>query len=185
GSWYNGPVYNAVVNNGTSCNEKMFQVGRDNGAVSSGVPRAKIGVGIPYYGYRWTGCTQAMVSGCTRQNYFSYGILVGDTTRWQSQYQRYDSTYKSNYLSIPGLNEFDSYKGVEFIRDVAAWAKANGFGGFITFGQHDEYVSSQTGDARYPLSTALYNAVFGPPSPSVSSSPAMLTLYIGAASLLG
>ena len=70
------------------------------------------------------------------------------------------------------------------MRDVAAWAKANGFGGFMTFGQHDEYVSSQTGDARYPLSTALYNAVFGPPSPSVSSLPAMLPLYIGAALLL-
>jgi len=39
--------------------------------------------------------------------------------------------------------------------DIAAWAKSNGFGGFMTFSQHDEYVSKQTGDARYPLSTAL------------------------------
>jgi Glycosyl hydrolases family 18/Concanavalin A-like lectin/glucanases superfamily/Bacterial Ig domain/Putative Ig domain len=160
-SWYNGPLYTAVVNNGSSCNDTMFQQGHDNGAVAAGVARSKIGVGIPFYGYRWSGCTQAMVSGCTRQNYFSYGLLVGDTTRWQSQYQRYDSTYKSNYLSIPGLNEFDTYNGVEFMTDVAAWAKSNGFGGFMTFGQHDEYVSNQTGDARYPLSTALYSAVFG------------------------
>jgi chitinase len=160
-SWHNGPIYNPVVNNGTSCSEKMFQSGRDNGAVTAGVSRAKIGVGIPFYGYRWSGCTQPMMNGCTRQKYFSYGILAGDATRWQSQYQHYDTTNKSNYLSIPGLNEFDTFNGVEFMSDVAAWARANGFGGFMTFGQHDEYVSSASGDPCYPLSTALYNAVFG------------------------
>jgi hypothetical protein len=173
-SWYNGSIYNAVVNNGTSCKEKMFQVGGDNGAVAAGVAPAKIGVGIPYYGYRWTGCTQAMVTGCTRQNYFSFGILATDSTRWQSQYQNYDTTYKSNYLSIPGLNEFDSYNGVEFMPDVVAWAKSNGFGGYMTFGQHDEYVSNQSGDARFPLSTALYNAVFGSSSgsaPVIATTP--------------
>src|SRR5439155_112553 len=41
----------------------------------------------------------------------------------------------------------------------------------------DEYVSNQTGDARYPLSTALYSAVFGSgtgtaPTIATSSLPA-------------
>src|SRR5207253_1628212 len=113
-----------------------------------------------YYGRRWTGCTQAMVSGCTNQGYFIYRDLVSDTTRWQSQYQRYDTQFRSNYLSISSLNEFDSYNGVQFINDAVAWQKSQGFGGFMTFGQTDEYLPSQTGDARYPLSTALYSAVF-------------------------
>jgi hypothetical protein len=84
-----------------------------------------------------------------------------DTTRWQSQYQQYDTLYKSNYLSIPSLNEFDSYNGTQFMGDVAAWQRSNGFGGFMTFAISSEYISSQTGDARYPLSTALYNAALG------------------------
>jgi Glycosyl hydrolases family 18/Concanavalin A-like lectin/glucanases superfamily/Putative Ig domain len=154
-SWYNDPLYTAVPGNGGSCNENV------QAHLNAGVARNKIGIGVPFYGYRWTGCTQAMVSGCTRSNYFSYGALVADTTRWQAQYQRYDTAYKSEYLSISGLNEFNAYNGVQFMSDAAAWAKSNGFGGFMTFSQHDEYVASQTGDARYPLSTALYNAVFG------------------------
>ena len=84
-----------------------------------------------------------------------------DTTRWQSQYQFYDTLFKSNYLSIPSLNEFDSYNGTQFMSDVAAWQKSKGFGGFMTFTIDSEYLSAQTGDARYPLSTSLYNAVFG------------------------
>jgi hypothetical protein len=168
-SWYNGPIFPYVANQSSSIYDKVYQTGGpDLGAVSAGVAPAKVGVGMPFYGYRWTGCTQALVTGCSRQGYFSYGNLVKDTTRWQSQYQRYDTTYKSNYLSISSLNEFDTYNGVEFMPDVVAWAKANGLGGYMTYTQNDEYVSTQTGDARYPLSTALYNAVFGG-APTIST----------------
>src|SRR5439155_17158959 len=40
-----------------------------------------------------------------------------------------------------------------------------------TDAQTDEYVAGQTGDARYPLSTALYNAVFG----STGAAPTITT----------
>src|ERR1043166_2160016 len=66
------------------------------------------------------------------QTYEMYRDMVADTTRWQSQYQHYDTQYMSNYLSIPGLNEFHSYNGVEFMRDAAAWRKSSGLGGFTT-----------------------------------------------------
>jgi GH18 family chitinase len=152
----------------------------------AGVAPNKIGVGIPFYGRRWTGCTQAFESGCTKVGYFIYQALATDPTRWQAQYQRYDTQYKSNYLSIPSLNEFDSYNGPEFMRDVAAWAKANGFGGFMTFGMTDEYLPSQTGDARYPLSTALYAAVFATAAAPRDrfTAPATLILWTGAALLV-
>jgi chitinase len=133
GSWYNDAVISNLPNyNGCDVTTQYV--------VNAGVPAYKIGVGIPYYGYRWSGCTKAMMSGCTNTGYFIYRDLVTDTTRWQPQYQYYDTQFKSNYLSIPSLNEFDSYNGPQFITDVVAWAKSKGYGGYMTYGQTDEYL---------------------------------------------
>jgi len=83
-----------------------------------------------------------------------------DASRWQPQYRQHDPNYKSNYLSISGMNEFDSYNGAEFITDMVAWANSSGFGGYMTFDLAGEYLFDKSGDARWPLSTALYSAVF-------------------------
>ena len=155
-SWYNAAIYPSSFGGG--CASRIAEM------TSAGLARAKVGVGVPFYGRRWTGCTQ-ITQTCTQSSTFSYAELVTDTTRWQPQHRFYDTIYKSNYLSIPNSgpsrSEFDSYNGVEFMADVTAWGASNKFGGFITFALEYEYLSNQTGDARYPLSTSLYRAVFG------------------------
>src|ERR1043166_2730798 len=172
-SWYNGSIHEAPLQ--WSCS---LLTGR---LTAAGVPAAKISAAIPFYGRKWTGCSQVLVSPCSMQTYELYRDMVSDTTRWQSQYRHYDTQFMSNYLSIPSLNEFHSYNGVEFMPDVAAWRKASGYGGISTFSIGYEYLSGQTCNARYPLSSALYNAVFGsgggsvpsgtPPTISTSSLP--------------
>ena len=155
-SWYNDAIHPSTFGGG--CSSRTAEL------TSSGLAAAKVGVGVPFYGRRWTGCTQINQK-CPQSGAFSYAQLVADTTRWQPRYRFYDTIYKSNYLSIPNSDpsgsEFDSYNGVEFVADVTAWAASNKFGGFMTFALEYEYLSNQTGDARYPLSTALYRAVFG------------------------
>ena len=164
-SWFN----DALLQNGNS--SLMTCDWRVRSFTSAGLPAGKIGIGIPYYGRRWSGVTQPLVTGNFQASYFRYGDLVTDGIRWQSENKFYDSGHKGNYLSIPGLNEFDSYNGVEFIQDAVAWQKAQGLGGFMTFTMDYEYLPSQTGEARYPLSTALYNAVFGVAPPSDHQGP--------------
>lgn len=160
-SWYNDPLFQNGNNSVQTCNWRVEPF------LKAGVPTTKIGIGLPFYGRRWQGVTSVLASVNTTGVTFStvlYNYLVSDSTRWQPQYQFYDRTYRSDYLSIPPLNEFDSYTGVREIQDVAAWIRARHFGGAMTYSLHYEYLGGQSGDAQYPLSTALYDALFFPRS---------------------
>ena len=152
-SWYNDALFQNGNTNVKTCD---WRVG---GLLSAGVPAGKIGIGLPFYGRRWPGVTQAMVPGSFSPSPVLYNQLVADPLRWQSAYQFYDSGYRSNYLSIPSLNEFDSYSGAQELADAAAWIKSKQFGGTMTFSLHYEFLAGQSGDAQYPLSTALAAAL--------------------------
>jgi len=152
-SWYNAPLSQGGNARLMACDWRV------NPFLKAGVPASRIGIGIPFYGRRWRGVSKALVDGQFSATTFLYNQLVADPMRWQPQYRFYDQVYKSNYLSIPPLNEFDSYTGPEQIRDIAAWVKAKGFGGVMTYSLHYEYLPGRSGDERYPLSTALQNAL--------------------------
>jgi chitinase len=154
-SWYNDALFQSGNFGVNTCDWQT------RAFTNAGVTPSKIGIGIPFYGRRWPGVTYALVNGSFNPSSVLYRDLVSDGTRWQPQYQFYDSVYKADYLSIPGLNEFDSYNGTQSIKDAVVWQKSQGFGGFMTFTIDYEYLSSQVGDARYPLSTTLCAQVFG------------------------
>jgi GH18 family chitinase len=154
-SWHNDALYQDGQTDKRTCDARVAVF------TNAGVPHNKIGVGIPFYGRRRTGVSQPEVLGTFPSYTVFYRNLVTDATRWQSAYMQYDTSFKADYLSIPSLNEFISYNGTHSINDTVAWGRSQGFGGFMTFTMDYEYLSSQSGDARYPLSTALYNLVFG------------------------
>jgi len=154
-SWYNDALTQATNTTLTACDWRVRPF------TTAGVPANKIGIGIPFYGKRWAGVTEARVDGNFATSLVNYRDLVTDGTRWQPQYQFYDRIHKSDYLSIPTLKEFISYNGVKSIKDSVAWQKSQGFGGLMTFTLEYEYLSGQTGDARYPLSSTLCQEAFG------------------------
>src|SRR5574340_170114 len=124
--------------------------------VAAGVPRSKIGVGIPFYGRRWTGCT-APLRPCKQSPQLGpYSSLVEDGARWHPQYRVYDARYKANYLSIGPLNEFVAYTGPEQIRDIVAWVKEQGLGGVMCYAVQYEAYYTRTG---FPLTNAVYDAL--------------------------
>lgn len=152
-SWYNAPLLQAGNGSAMTCDWRV------NAFTQAGVSPARISVGLPFYGRRWHGVTQALVKGKFTASTVFYNQLVTDKTRWLPENQFYDSRYKSNYLSIPSLQEFDSYTGPQAIRDAVFWSKTRGFGGVLAFTLEYEYLPRETGDARYPLSTALHAAM--------------------------
>ena len=158
-SWYVDSLLQNGNPNALTCDWDVGQF------TSAGVAPGKIGVGIPFYGRRWPGVTQALeTSNFNNAITFTYRELVTDATRWQPQFKFFDNTYKANYLSInvSGRKEFDSYTGTQFLGDAVSWQKSKGFGGFMTFTVEYEYLTGELGDAAFPLSTVLYHAVFAP-----------------------
>ena len=153
-TWYNAALYQGGQGDKRTCDWRVRSF------TSPGVPSQKIGIGLPFFGRRWVGAALPQVLGTFTAFTVTYRDLVADGTRWQPQYQFYDTSFRSNYLSIPGMNEFISFTGVQSITDAVGWAKAQGFGGFMTFALEYEYLPALMGDASHPLSTALHSQLF-------------------------
>jgi chitinase len=154
-TWHN----DALFQNGDA--SKMTADWRVRALTAAGVAKAKIGVGIPFYARRWTGATAPLQKGGKQVGWLPFRTLSTDPQRWQDAYRRWDATYSAEYLSIGPLNEFISFNGPRAIQETVSWAKAQGFGGVFAFTTDYEYVAAAAGEARYPLSTVLYNAVRG------------------------
>jgi len=131
--------------------------------VEAGVPRSKIGIGIPAYGYVWEGATEPLVLGAVFENtQWPYNQIVRNPTWWNGGLnRRWDDLHRADYLSVATTNQFITYSDTRSIREVVAWGKAAGLGGYMLLFLQQEYISGAVGDARYPLSTPLYNAVRG------------------------
>jgi chitinase len=160
-SWYNDALFQALNTAVTACDA------RTNQFLAANIPPAKIGIGMPFYGRRWTGVTQALVPGYFQAWAVPYNWLVTDPLRWQQPYQFYDNTYGAQYLSIASLDEFDTYTGAQQIGNITAWIHTMGFGGAMAYSLHYEYLPDLAGSAQYPLTTALFEALFPHPAPRI------------------
>jgi chitinase len=123
---------------------------------SYGVPAAKLSIGIPFFGYRWTG---GGISG--PQQYWSsppstqqiyYQSLAGTIN--QSNY-RWDSLAQVPYLS--DSNSFLTYDDARSVAEKVKYAKDKGLGGWIIWELSGGYLPSQT--PNQPLLAVLSDQI--------------------------
>jgi len=155
-SWYHDAIHNNGTGSLASCEARV-------GAFTSSpvsVPAAQILVGIPAYGYVWSGCTAALATGCTMSGtLYHYSQILGNSTWWNGGANKHwDNTYGADYLSVTSSNQFITYNDSDSVTYIVNWGTGQGYGGYFFFALDQEYMSGQTGDARFPLTTALYNA---------------------------
>jgi hypothetical protein len=170
-AWYVDPLFRDGNGNVNTCEGEIAT------KFASANP-VQIGIGMPFYVRRWAGAIKALQKASWgRTSSPNYRDLVTDPTRWpgadptQGHDKFYDPVYKANYLTLPNLNEFDSYPDYQFIDDLVQWVHRRGFGGYMTYNIEAEYLGAYAGtDAAYPLSTEINNAidvVYGLPTASL------------------
>jgi GH18 family chitinase len=151
--------------------------------VSAGNAPSKLGIVVPFYGRIRKGCLDSTgIAGVTDPNQtwvagagvasIAYRDLV-NSTYWSLGTQVWDDSRKSQYIQYRSgscsTDAFISFVGPEQLQEIAALVKTNGLGGIATYGLPFEYSSTQDGDARYPLSNAMYDAMVATASaPAIS-----------------
>ncbi len=154
-SWFNSAILQVSDVHKRTCDHRIGVF------TSAGVAAAKIGVGIPFYERENQGVDQPQVLGDFTQVTLHYRDLVSNSTLWQRSYMQVDTVHDGWYLSIPSLNYFITYIGNAAINAYVGWMKSKSFGGFMTFSIEDEFNPSANGDDQYPLSSTLFNILFG------------------------
>jgi chitinase len=122
-----------------------------------GVPPAKLGIGIPFYGWKWTGAGitgpgQWWFTSVPVRTQVAYNVLAAGIT---AQNFHFDTGAMEPYLNNP-----DSFITYEDARSIAAkvnYVKSNGLGGWIVWQLGSDYFPS--GAPKNPLLAALKAAM--------------------------
>ena len=151
-SWHNAALYDTdglVI----SVNRSVKQF------LASGVPAAKLSIGIPFFGWQWTG------GGITapKQRWFSTPDLQQlyyqtFATTISQQISGWDPSARVPFLS--GGNSFLTYDNEQSVTEKVNYAKENNLGGWIIWELSGDYLPAQA--QKHPLLTAVKKAMKAP-----------------------
>lgn len=143
-TWHNAPVYSGGYRFPSSNGLVPSTDGLVEGYLDAGVPPGRLGIGLDFYGYVWSGGTGTPTGGVTapRQEYSTAPTVQGNVsyaalmdTLFQPARRRWDSAALAVYLSIdePGSanDKFVSYDDAQTAQAKADYIRARGLGGMI------------------------------------------------------
>jgi chitinase len=171
-TWYNSPIYDGGYTFPLAPTELVPSI---NGAVSNfvnnGVAPGKLGVGLPFYGYIWTGgpgLTQPRegwpATNVPTVSTPSYAQIVNNY--YQSNLYHWDDVAQAAYLSItnlPASNDlFISYDDTRACQSKVSYARNLHLGGLMVWELSQDYSASQPAGQRTPLTGALKQALATP-----------------------
>jgi chitinase len=169
-TWHNSPIYDG----GYRFSSTGGLVPSVDGAVSSfitnGVLPAKLGIGIPFYGYVWQGGNGTPTGGVTapRQSwtnaptmsYASYNTIIA--SYYQTNHYYWDTNAQASYLSFdvanPTNDMFISYNDPRACQSEVSYARNHGLGGVMIWELAQDHVNGQTD----PLLQAVKQALASP-----------------------
>jgi chitinase len=170
-TWYNSPIYDG----GYTFPNTSELVPSINGAVSNfvnnGVVPAKLGIGLPFYGYVWTGgpgVNQPRQSWPTNSvptaAAYTWATIVN--TYYQSNLYHWDGAAQAAYLSLtnaPASDDmFISYDDTHACQAKVSFARNLRLGGIMIWELSQDYLPSQPSGRRAPLMSALKEALATP-----------------------
>jgi chitinase len=165
-SWLFGPLYGATESHPSSIDSSVQRF------LAVGVPAAKLGIGVGFYGSCWIGVTAPRVdlsnlnaSMGVSDNSMTYAAIVSNYL--PAATRTFDAEAQSPYLSAPGgvgpqSCTLITYEDPESIAAKGAYARAHGLGGAIIWTINEGYISSAPAGSRDPLMQAMKGAFLAP-----------------------
>jgi GH18 family chitinase len=141
---------------------------------ASGVPAAKLSIGIPFFGYSWNGGgvsapRQTWQTAPSLQQIY-YQSLAASIN---AQNYRWDASATVPYLSIDAAgtssDQFWTYDNEQSVAEKVRYAQGRGLGGWIIWELFGDYFPAQT--PNQPLLVAIKNARTGGGSPPDTTPP--------------
>jgi chitinase len=167
-TWFNSPIYDG----GYTFPSTGGLVPSVNGAVDNfignGVAPGKLAVGLPFYGYIWTGMTHPR-EGWSSTNTptasaYTYQTIVN--AYYQSNCYHWDTNAQAAYLSLtnaqPANDMFISYDDALACQTKVSFARNRGLGGIMIWELSQDYFANQTAGQESPLVQALNQSLATP-----------------------
>lgn len=182
-TWHNAPLYNggitfpSVPGKFVPSTEAVV-----NSFTNAGVPPQKLGIGIGFYGCKWTGGAGTSTGGATRpaQSYTndpttsSVAFNTIMSTYYQTNRYHWDTNAQSAYLSIdnPGStnDSFISYDDERSCQVKVSYARNRGLGGVMIWELGEGYRSSEPVGKKDPLLQAIKASLATPRLTTVTRS---------------
>ena len=165
-SWHNSALYN--TDPPTVSTPSAVDVSFRLGFLPTGVPAAKLGIGLAFYGYCWQGVTAPHQDGgsiSASDGTMSYATIatqypVATTRQWDAAAH---VPYLSSIAAIgPAGCNFVSYDDAQSVAEKGAYAKAHGIGSVIIWTIGQGHVASNPPGSRDPLLDALRTSYLPP-----------------------
>jgi chitinase len=162
-TWYNAPLMNSAsvtLPSGGLLPSIDSSVKAYTGA---GVANAKIGIGLAFYGYLWSGATgpDQSLTGVT-MTAVTYATIMENY--YQSSTHVWDPNAQASYLtSTASGGMFISYDDVKDCTAKVNYARSQALGGVIIWNLTDGWLATQPSGQQDPLLQAVKAAAFGAP----------------------
>jgi len=178
-TWYNTAVRNQAGVKFDRWNRETQENGLWYMLDGGEIPAEKLGMGIPFYGRIIQGIDsnnskeglsrplQPYIYNSLKQTYIQYSDLItgNGNNYWTKGVHYWDDETKSPYISydVEGSENdaFVTYTDPRQIRESVKLFKEYNVGGMMVFVSRYEYMKNEVGEARYPLSKALVDAMDG------------------------
>jgi chitinase len=169
-TWHNSPLYDGGYRFAASGGLVPSVNGSVNNFINNGVAPGKLGIGLPFYGYVWTGGAGSSASSITQPRQYwttnpvataySYDELM--TNHYPSASYHWDTNAGAAYVSItnakPMNNAFISYDDERACQAKVNYARSHNLGGIMIW----ELAQDHTAGAPDPLLQAVKQALAAP-----------------------
>jgi chitinase len=144
-TWHNAPLYNGGYRFPLSGRSLPSADGMIKNFISAGIRREKLGIGIPFFGFVWSGGEGTPTAGATAPGQkwgkapsaeeVPYYVIMDKY--YHPDYYRWDEAAKVPYLSIDNAgssrDKFISYDDERSCREKIKYVREKGLGGVMIF----------------------------------------------------